>query len=366
MFLIRMKFSGPMKNPGFVTNVPLETLMSYKDAFDKRQDAASNVDAICLDKRPKPEHFVAYDDDHFQHLHKARFLRYPLCSREELWVQMPVERTHRYKDMDFEAEGAAGQISDKVLLALHNRKNIVTLKQFFPGNFNVSRAPMVERKLRNGTTMMDFNWAPINSLKGLEDSVLNYTLAMHGIWPLDRTGLCFMKLYNAYNWLPLGPDSMRIALICEHFDQTIETNCGRASNRRPPMTYAEMESSLKKMLDLKLLPSTPVNHAQPTAGSSGGKGGAAGKSDGRDDNKTDKKTDIPRGPNGVFICYDYNNKGKKCRRDSTRYGCRDATKEYHHICLWKDFNTNEYCFGSHSKQNHAEKTKDRKDDRRRR
>ena len=350
-----------MRNPGFVANVPLETLMAYKTAFDKRQDVASSVDAICMDKRPKPEHFDPFDDDHFQNLHKARFLRYPLCSREELWAQMPVERVHRYKDMDFEGEGAAGQISDKVLLALHNRKNIVTLKQFFPGNFNVSRAPMVERKMRNGVTMMDFNWCPINSLKGLEDSVLNYTLAMHGIWPLDRTGLCFMKLYNAYNWLPLGTDTLRIQLISEHFDQTIETNCSRASSRKPPMSYAEMESSLKKMLDLKLLPNTPVNHVQPTASSSGGKGDSK-----TDDSKGKERPDVPRGPNRVWICYDYNNKGKKCTRTSTRNGCKDSNKEYYHICLWKDFLTNKFCFGNHSKQNHSEKSNDRRDDRRRR
>lgn len=353
-----------MKNPGFVANVPLDTLMAYKTAFDKRQDTVTSVDSICLDKRPKPEHFDPFDDDHFQNLHKARFLRYPLCSREELWAQIPVERPHKYKDVDFEAEGAAGQISEKVLLLLHNRKNIVTLKHFFPGNFSVTRNPMVERKLRNGGVMMDFNWSPINSMKGLEDSVLNYSLGMHSIWPLDRTGFCFLKLYNAYNWLPLGSDSMRIALISEHFDQTIETNCNRASNRRPPMSYGEMEASLKKMLDLKLLPNTPVNHAQPVAGGSGG-AGAKGESR-REEAKGDNKKDVPRGPNGVWICYDYNNKGKKCRRDSTRYGCKDANKEYHHICLWKDFQTNEYCFGAHSKQNHAEKSKDRRDDRRRR
>ena len=358
LFHLECNISGDIRTRAFVCNTKLETLLAYKLAFDKKKEEGAQSDAVIFDKKPPVKPYGAFEDDHFVSLHPARFERYPLGSREAVWQNMPVERHHKYKDIDLSHAGAGGQVSEKVILLLHNRKNLVTLKHFYPMNVTVTRLPMVERRLKNDGSYMDYNWAPINSLKGVKDSVVNYGISMHNLWPLDESGYMFLKLYNAWNWLPLGNDNMRIQLIEEHFNSVIAANCSRVG-RKAPMDYDEMEASLKKMLDMKLLPSTPVNHFNQQGEGTSGAGGKGGEksSENKKGGKGDKKTEVPRGPGGVYICYDYNNKGAKCRRDRTRNGCKDDSKEYHHICLWKDYNTNEYCFKRHSKKDHREKSR---------
>lgn len=346
------------------------------EIWEKKQKDFNTNDSMREDRKPKSVHFEAGEDDCFGKLHMARFLRMPLCPRDEIWGHVPVEIVDKYKNLDLKSIGVDCQVSEKTILKMHNRREILQLKFFYPGNAGVSRGPMIETKVKSGNTVAtvsDYNWANINNLKALRESIINFGLISQMLFPYDQSGYMFLKLYNNYHWLAgAGNDFKRVSLIQEHFNLIMEANASRACRREAPSNFDETERSLKRLLENRNLPSNPGALAEKGLE---GEGGQRGQRRGLNEASANTGASVsagpshrpfqgqgreaqtrslpPAGPKGKFVCYDFNNPGPGCTRQKSAVGCKDNNgKEYAHSCLFFDTNQKKYCFGSHSKQNH--------------
>lgn len=284
----------------------------------------------------------------------------PICDRSNFWKRTPVERIEKYKALDLKSVGAECQVSEKAILKLHDRKEILQLKYFSSCNSSVSRGPMVETKVKNGgvvSTIADYNWSPISSLKNLQDSIINFGLVNQMLYPYDQTGYILLKLYNSFHWIPMCPENRRIQLISDHFNMVSEANASRACRQEAPCDYDEVEKLFKKLLENHNLPSNPVSAAEwskfQTDQKSSNWPKNAHQKPSTSQGFTGNSNASPIGPGGKFICYDYNNRGTICNRQKVKGGCKDRTgKEFAHICLFFNKATKNYCFANHSRVEH--------------
>ncbi len=348
-----------LRDKKWINSTPLDTILRFYEIYEKKQKDLSSNDSMREDKKPRTIMFEAGEDNYFDSLHPARFLRFPLCNLEDIWKKVPVEIMEKYRNLDLASVGADCQLSEKTIARMHSRREILQLRYFYSGNAGVSRGPMVETKVKDGKslgTIADFNWSNISNIKSLQDSIINYGLTKQMLFPYDQTGYLFMKLYNHYNWLQgAGNDLRRINLMQEHFNFVMEANASRASKKQSPFNYDEMEKSIKKMLDNKGLPNSPTALLEKSTDIGNQKKvvnsqkSSSSSAFGPNKNKFSSPQSKSR-----FICYDFNNQGKGCTRSKSAGGCKDANgKEYAHNCLFYDMVKKQYCYGPHSKQNHV-------------
>lgn len=369
---------GHLREKQWINAQPLDTLLKFMDSYQKVQKELSSSESVKIDKKPKKIMYEASEDDFFETLHPARFLRFPLCDRDKYWSQVPIEIKDKYRNIDLKSLGAECEVSEKTILKTHNRREILNLKFFSPSNSGVSRGPLVEAKVKDGNklaTYQDYNWVNVTTLKGIKDAIINYGLTKQTLFPYDTSGYCLLKLYNNYHWFPnVGSDYKRSQFVQEHFNQVMESNASLACYGKAPNDYNDMENSLKRLLEQKGFPNNPTSlleqtqpnssnsqtarksvnsfNSAPRSSFSTAPGNSYNSAPGPS-GQNFKKNVPPIGPGGRYPCYDFNNVGKRCNKFKTNFGCRDQMgKEYAHCCLHFDKLKNSYCFGDHSKQQH--------------
>ena len=346
----------------------------------KKQAGASTDGKYKVDAMPPKKRFAAGDDDCNEVLHEARFQRRPICSEEKLWVNVPYKLDHIYKNLDLTICGADSQVSERTIGIMHDRTVPLHLKYFHRKNATVTWQPLVEERRRTKddqvASVVDYDWHELDSMNHLQDALINYALIQAYLFDKDLTGLCLLKLYNVYGYLPYGAEKERARMISDHFYRVSCANIARAARGRPPLNYEGQESILKKVLQDESLPREPPSKSnadrksleeltsklfkadqdgQNKMGSGRyAKGQPAGQAARGQRFQLGQRPVGPRGgraPDGRLICYSFND--GRCTRTATSVGCKGRDgREFLHVCNAWSAQKNAVCLGGHPKIQH--------------
>ena len=338
----------------------------------KKQAGASTEGKYKVDAMPPKKRFEGAEDDCNELLHEARFQRRPICSEEKLWLNVPYKLDHIYKNIDLTICGADSQVSERTIGIMHDRTVPLHLKYFHRKNATVTWQPLVEERRRTKddqvSSVVDYDWHELDSMSHLQDALINYALIQAYLFDKDLTGLCLLKLYNVYGYLPYGTEKERARMIADHFYRVSCSNIARVARGRPPLNYEGQESILKKVLQDESLPREPPSKngadrksleeltsqlfkGQDSQNKPGryksqgarGQGGGLGQ----------RQLGQPggRAPDGRMICFSYND--GRCTRAATKTGCIGRMgREFLHVCNAWSVQKNAVCMGSHPKTQH--------------
>ena len=78
--------------------------------------------------------FEAGEDNCASILHPARFQRAPVVEMKKFWHLIPVKRSHTYRRLALDHCGAAGKVSECVIVRAHDRSLPLRIKMFFSNN----------------------------------------------------------------------------------------------------------------------------------------------------------------------------------------------------------------------------------------
>lgn len=326
---------------------------------------------------PPLRFFEAGEDDCNKVTHPARYQRRPICSEEELWRNVPYKLDHIYKNIDLAICGADSQVSERTIGIMHDRTVPLHLKYFHRKNATVTWQPLVEERRRSKddqvASVVDYDWHDVTDMTHVKDALINYALVQAFLFDKDLTGLCLLKLYNLYGYIPYGTEKERARMIADHFYRVSCANIARAARGRPPLSFEGQESVLKKVLQDESLPREPpskanadrksleelteqLNKARQEGSPRYGKGKAgqqSGGGGGQNRGQGFRQFSGPGGrtPDGKPLCYSYND--GKCTRTPSKNGCVGRNnKEFLHFCnAWSD-QKKALCLGQHPKVQH--------------
>ena len=356
-----------------------------KDLLDgKRESGAASDCKYKVDTMPPRRNFAAGADDCNESTHEARYQRRPLCSEEKLWINVPYRLDHVYKNLDLSICGADSQISERTIGIMHDRTVPLHLKYFHRKNATVTWQPLVEERRRTKndqvSSVVDYDWQEMDSMAHVQDAIINYAVVQGYLFPYDLSGLCLLKLYNLYGYLPYGNEKERVRMIADHFYRVSCANISRAARGRPPLDFTGQESVLKKVLQDESLPREPPSKAnsdrksldelceklfkgepseqggsgQPRnqgkqQGRYGGQG--RGQAQGRNQGQRQNNPAMGRTPDGKLLCFNYND--GQCTRAATKNGCVGRNnREFLHFCNAWSQQKNALCLGPHPKSQH--------------
>ncbi len=311
------------------------------------------------DRKPKSTSFKSAKDNGFQHLHEARFLRYPLAKIDKWWKLVPKVRSHQYKNLPLKFSGSNNKLTQKTIQGLHDRTKSLQFKHFHSANVNVSTKPVkkIEKREEEGiVSTLDYAWENPTSISQVADTLLNYTTALLHIWPYDQTGLILMRVVNKFNYASAAPSlSDRVAIITAFFNLVLRENATRAVRRDLIMDYDEQVEAFKNILTSSgFSSSTPSSFRIPKVGSDGFKPRPTINNLSRSNSSTGTlkpKINVVL-HNNVPICFNYNS--GSCRNPQSTPGCRDpkSGKDYAHVCNRWVQAKNSHCFARHPRINH--------------
>ena len=351
---------GPLRDREWVNQQQFADLLNIHTKIEakEKKETSNGASAFRADKKPSTKLFSEEEDDYFEKLHPARFLRMPLSSPEVYWKDIPYRREEIYKNINLTHTGAEGQVSDRTITLVHDRRNPLLLKYFHRLNASVTSKPLRAESKRDGNSMAfvtDFCWAEIDSAKHVIDAIINFNIINSTIWPYDQTGQLLLKLYNRYGNFPYGnTEKERINLFSTHFARVSEVNCSRACRNECPLPYEGLEKILKEVLGDHDLPLEP-----PHAGFRIPKFQLPGnsrqnqpiiKNQAYQSSTSRSKPPLPTTKDGAWVCYAFNK--KNCTRKPTPKGCSDGTKEYRHVCTFYYFKETRYCLQNHAQMDH--------------
>ena len=310
------------------------------------------------DRKPKSTTFKSAKDNGFQHLHEARFLRYPLAKIDKWWKLVPKVRSHQYKNLPLKFSGSNNKLTQKTIQGLHDRTKCLQFKHFHAANINVSTKPVkkIEKREDEGiVSTLDYAWENPTSISQVADTLLNYTTALLHIWPYDQTGLILMRVVNKFNYASAAPTvSDRVAVITAFFNLVLRENATRAVRRDLIMDYDEQVESFKTILTSSgFSSSTPSAYRIPKLPADGFKTRFPSNMSRPASSSSTLKPKINVVlHNNVPICFNFNS--NTCRNPQSSPGCRDpkSGKDYAHVCNRWVQAKNSHCFARHSRMNH--------------
>lgn len=330
-----------------------------------------------VDAMPPTRYFEAGEDNRNDLLHPASFQPRPICSEEEIYELVPIRIEHIYKNLPLHICGADAQVAERTIGLMHDRTVPVHIKYFFKGNAAVTYQPMVEERRRSNldgvSSVLDYDWVDIDGMTGLRDALINFSLILQFLFPVDLTGNMLQKLYNQYQYLPYGSEKDRIRVISDHFNRASQSNIGRAARGRPPLDFQGLENLLKAVLQAEGWPREPpckihsdrkalevlTANLQATQvnsrGKGRGRGGPAGTGAGANRGQGPRPGGAGGGrtPTGKAICFSFND--GQCTRPKTATGCTGGkgNKEFLHCCNAWSRQTNSMCMMQHPKWQHV-------------
>ena len=265
--------------------------------------------------------------------------------------KVPVKHDHKYRNLALEFSGAGNSLSDKTILLLHDRRNVMELKHFMSENASVSGRPMKEIRKKEDegvVTISDFSWSEPQSMRQVQEALENYKTLLHLLWPMDQSGNIIGRLLLKYWYISAATDPrVRISVICSYFNAIQRLNAKRAANKSTVLNYEEHEKMLKETLASHGLRSEvpydgagrAVDRQEATA--------ASGARLVRTQNKQPRITLV----NGLKVCYDFNN--SKCTRKPNQMGCEDAKGDkFAHNCNVYIREKNMHCHAKHPRTAH--------------
>ena len=345
--------------PKFLQDRELVNKMTFMEIFQihtmhaANEKAATKGAALKQDDFPEKVKFPAGKDDGQKKLHAARFLRLPLSEPKDYYSQVPIKHSKRFRNISLEFSGCANEVSDKSILLLHDRRNVIELKHFLAENLNVASRPLKYLQRKEDDSLVsssDYSWDEASSMRQVLNGIENYRSCLHHLWPVDQTGDIIGKLLLKYRHIAVTSDQKtRVAVVTSYFNHVQRANAKRAANKVVVLSFEEHEKVLKDTL-ISFGLRSEVPYDQPMRdGRADTRPGPSGTKPQR--GRQPKREFPPTSSSGLKICYDFNNAG--CSRTKAGNGCVGQKGEmFSHICNKVDKETKASCHGRHSRNDH--------------
>jgi len=339
-----------------VCRMKLKTIQDYKTHFEKEEEnKGTSASIFGRDQKPKKIKLAGGSDDCFKKLSQARFdLRLPLCPPADYWSRLPQKRA-LYRHLPLAHLGLEGQISEKVVLAMHDRRNVVKLEMFYKNNACKDKSEKEE-------------WALPSEIKHIQEAVLSYVVTLQALWPLDYAGLVINKVLIEAKWGEVAgaDEKARSQLVIKFFNETVKENSGRAVREEVPLTYEEAKARWSRTVEdlyphLTVLGLLAKNNQQYLSTGARGVADSRSRGRGRGRGRGATSTSTSNGAatggtpvvrqvatlGGLQVCYAYNS--TTCQRPAVKQNvCKDAKgTHYAHACNWLDKATGKFCLQAH-------------------
>ena len=353
-----------------VEKMSIAEISQFKAHYDKEEEKKGGGSAVFgKDKKLKAVVFKKEKDNGTTKLHAARFeLRMPLSLPKKYWHKLPAKRDV-FRHFPLAHLGMEGQVAETTVVRMHDRRVPITLDMLYKGNAGK------EMKAEKG------DWLEPTEVRHLQEAVLNYTVLLNAIWPLDYAGFVVSRVLTESGWgLAAGNnEKARVGLVRRFFDEVSRENSGRAVREEPPLAYDEARAKWVKVLEgafpsLSILGAGPLMTASmastgqpehPDGMLTGKRGGGArgGKQKGRGGRGSSAHGGgggaggAPAGTvrssavaSGMPVCYGFNQE-EGCKRDMAKSNvCKDAKGQYFaHACNFLDKTTNKFCLQAHAR-----------------
>jgi len=165
----------------------LDSLMRLKREMEKVEEKKELGDEVFTrDAVLKKTKYKAKSDDGFKKLHPARGCRQPLSVPADWYGDLiPKKREQVVRNFPVEHYGMAGQVSEKVIGKAHNRSVPLTFDQFsktgFADNAKADKPPDL-------------------SIQQLQETILNFAVVLHALWPSDYTAFVVFRVLIEAKW----------------------------------------------------------------------------------------------------------------------------------------------------------------------
>jgi hypothetical protein len=165
----------------------LDSLMRLKREMEKVEEKKELGDEVFTrDATLKKTKYKAKSDDGYKKLHPARACRQPLGVPSEWYgVLIPKKREQVVRNFPLEHYGMAGQVSEKILGKAHNRSVPLTFDHFSKSSLADNTKP---------------DKPPDLSIQQLQETVLNFAVVLHALWPSDYTAFVVFRVLIEAKW----------------------------------------------------------------------------------------------------------------------------------------------------------------------
>ena len=347
-----------------VNAIDFSTLLGmakYKQESSVGAAGGGSKAAFTKDSLPENTYFKEARDNGVKRLHDERFLRLPLTDPKKWWHRIPLNRSHKYKNIPLKFMGCQGQIAEKTIDNAHDRSNAHLLKHFFSENIGINAKPFkkIERKDEDGlSTVFDYLWEEPSTLSHIQDAIVNYQATLHHLWPMDPTAIILLKVLNKYKWINSG-DSLKdkVAACTSFFNSVMRENAGRAVRGETVMNFNEQELLLKDILAAHgISGSVPIGRIPkldpPKPNFNKKQDKLPRQSSGKKPAQNTNKFQVARLGN-LGCCYSFND--NVCHNTTkTTAGCKDSMgREFAHNCNRFLANKQAHCLGDHPRHKHV-------------
>lgn len=273
-----------------------------------------------------------------------------MCPPKKYWHKMPHKRPS-FRHIPLSHLGLEGQVGEKTILTMHDRRNIVKLAMFYKANAGRDKK---EEKTE---------WEQPSEVRHLQEAVLNYVAILRQLWPYDFAGLVITRVLVEEKWGEIagGDDKARVKLVSKFFDEVVKENSGRAVRDQPPLEHDEVRKKWNRTVEdmfpnltvlgllAKAKAQQPAQNGQQRSSASSslktrgrGRGGAAPGAG------TVARQTAMLG--GLSVCYAYNS-AAGCQRTAVKPNvCKDAAgNHYAHACNWLDKAAGKFCLQAHAR-----------------
>ncbi len=261
-----------MRDPKMVGKLTVKTALEYKAQFEALEAKQGKGDTVFgKDNKIPSKKFGEGEDNCCDVLHPARWERMPVEELKKYWKAVPLKRVHTYSRLPLEHHGAAGMVSECVIVRAHDRSLPLKINMFFKGNSTKKSIGSSEAKETTD------GWESPFAVLDIMEAILNFGAVHFCLWHIDPTPQILLRLLVHYNFAA-GEDRNerdRCKLIIEVIDDILRTNSSRSIGGDPPLTFRECRERWKDAAEKR-----PADHSNKAMG--GGKREADSGSSGRD------------------------------------------------------------------------------------
>lgn len=203
--------------------------------------------------------FPAAIDDFLLQLHPARFLRAPLSDPKEYWRFLPTKRTSYVTTMPLRHLGISNSFAPVTIRRLHDRTNIINLKELLAANWSVESAAMVTKNQRADRVAGDgsdiglvteLNYQEPENSRQIQEAMQSYIILMHHLFPFDYGPLLITTTLHKYQFFysSLINRAEQILTLKLFINKALHTNATKAENMVPPLDVFELDEMAKEAL----------------------------------------------------------------------------------------------------------------------
>ena len=173
-----------------VAGMSITEITQFKEHFEREELRKGGGSALFgKDSVLKARKFKAGADDGREKLHEARFdLRMPFSLPKSFWSRIPAKRD-LFRHFPLSHLGMEGQVSEATVLRMHDRRVPVSLGMLYKANAT-----------RDSKAQEQQAWVEPTEVRHLQEAVLNYTVVLQALWPLDYAGLVMTRVLVEAKW----------------------------------------------------------------------------------------------------------------------------------------------------------------------